>query len=192
MAICGNASVSTGPILLSKRAVAPAADRQQLPGQAEDELDHRRDDEGRDGDAGRRHGNHRVVAELVLVERGDDAEHAAEQQRQDQRRGAELDRNRQALGEQFGDGEIGQVVARPEIAVQKIVEIVDILQPERIVEAELGFDVGLDLGAQPPLLVEWAARRHADQEKRQRDDDEQRRDGGQKPPEDVSQHRCPA
>ena len=28
MAICGSASVSTGPILLTQRAVAPAADRQ--------------------------------------------------------------------------------------------------------------------------------------------------------------------
>ena len=78
----------------------------------------------------------------------------------------------EALGEELGDGEVRQIVARAEIAAQEIAEIVDILQPKRIVEAELGFEVGLDLGAQAPFLVERAARRDADQEERHRHDDE--------------------
>ncbi len=41
------------------------------------------------------------VAEPVLVERGDDAEQRADHQRQRQRGGAELDRDRQPLGEEF-------------------------------------------------------------------------------------------
>ena len=34
--------------LVDERTVAPAADRQQMPGKAEDQLDDRRNDEGRD------------------------------------------------------------------------------------------------------------------------------------------------
>ncbi len=45
------------------------------------------------------------------------------------------------------DGEVRHIVARAEIAAQQIAEIVDILQPERVVEAELRLKIGLDLGA---------------------------------------------
>ncbi len=133
--------------------------------------------------------DHRVVAELVLVERGDDAEHAADEQRQDQRRGAELHRDRQAGGEQLGDGEVGQIVARAEIAVQQVVEIVEILdaRADRS-RPNCASRLALDLRTQAALLVERAAGSHADQEEGQRDDDEQRRYGGQEPPEHVDQH----
>ncbi|ESZ37772.1 hypothetical protein X732_21200 [Mesorhizobium sp. L2C066B000] len=168
--------------LVDQCAITPAADRQQLPGQSEHQLNHRSDDEGGDSAAGGRQRNHRIVAKLVLVERGDGAEHRTKQQRQDQRGGAELDRYRQPLGKQFGDGEVRQIVARPEIAAQEIAEIVGILQPERIVEAELCFQIGPDLGTEAPLLIERAARCDAYQEERHCHDDEQRRNGGQKPP----------
>ena len=188
MAICGSASVRIGPILLTQRAVAPAADRQQIPGQAEQELDQRRDDEGRDGAAGGRGGDDGIVAELVLVERGDDAERAADAAaRAISADGAELDRDRQAVGEQFADGEVGQIVARPEIAVQQVVrDSCRYCSQSGSFEAELRLQIGLDLRAEAPLLVERAAGRDADQEERQRDDDEQRRDGRQQPPDDIA------
>src|SRR5690606_33884146 len=105
-----------GADLVDQRPVAPAADGQQTPAQAEHQLDDGGGDEGRNGAAGGRQRNDAKVGSLVLPERSYDAERAADQQRQDQRGSTELRRDRQALGKQFADGEIRQIVARTEIA----------------------------------------------------------------------------
>ncbi len=123
IAICGSASVTTGPILLSDPTASPAGDRHPGEIEREYELIERRDDEGRHGAADRRNCDHRVVAATVLVERRDDAERAAHDQRQRQRRCAELNGDRQADPEEVGDGEIRKDVARPEIAVQEVAQI---------------------------------------------------------------------
>ena len=103
----------------------------------------------------------------------------ADDQRDDQRRCAELDGDRQADAEQFGHGEVRQIVARPEIAVEQIAEIEQILLPQRLIEVEDAVEIGLDDGIQAAFLVEGSAGRHADQEKRDRHDHEERRNGGQ-------------
>ena len=61
----------------------------------------------------------------------------------DQRRGAELHRDRQPDAKEIGDGEIGKVVARPEIAVQQIVQIVEVLFPDRLIEVIDPLEIGL-------------------------------------------------
>ena len=95
MAICGSASVTIGPILLRQAAAAPAGDRHPGEHQREDELVERRDDEGRHRAADGRRRDDGVVGAAVLVERGDDAEHAADEEREESADGAELHRDRQ-------------------------------------------------------------------------------------------------
>ena len=72
-----------GTILLAQRAAAPAADGQPGQEQAEDELEQRRNDEGRNGAAGRRDGDDVVIDRLVLVQRRHDAKAAANDERKD-------------------------------------------------------------------------------------------------------------
>ena len=85
----------------------------------------------------------------------------------------------------------GKIVARAEIALQQVLQIVQVLRPQRLIEMEDPLKIGLDDGIKPLLLVERAARSHAHQEKRDRHDHEERRDGSQKPPEDIAQHGQP-
>ena len=46
--------------------------------------------------------------------------------------------------EKVGDGEIGKIIARPEIAVQQVVQIVEVLFPDRLVEVIDALEIGLD------------------------------------------------
>ena len=65
--------------------------------------------------------DNRIVGEFVLVEGSDYAERAADNQRQDQRHGTQLDGDRQAVGKKLTHSEVGHVVARAKIAMRQIV-----------------------------------------------------------------------
>ncbi len=94
---------------------------------------------------------------MVLAKRGDDAEDAADHQRQDQRRAAELDRHGQADAEQVCHGEVGEVVARAEVAAEDVAEVVQVLLPERVVEVVGGLKIGLYRRIEAAFDVERAA-----------------------------------
>ena len=190
-AICGSASVMIGRMRVAHRPVVPAADRQPGQRQAEDDLQHGRDHEGGHRDAEGRDADDRVVDGVVLPEGGDDAERAADDQRQRERGEAEPHRDRQAAGEELGDGEVAEVEGRPEIAPQQRREIEPVLLVERLVELVDLAQVLHHLGLERPFEIERAAGREPDQEERDRDDDEQRRDRRDQTLEDIRSHRRP-
>ncbi len=153
------------PDLVDEGAIAPAADREPFEGQRKEELEERCDDECRDRAAGGRRGDDRIIGALVLVESRDDAERAAEDERENQRARADLDRHRQADPKELAHRKVRKVVARTEVAVQEALQIEDILFPERLVQMIDALEIGLDDRIQAFLLIERAARRHAHQEK---------------------------
>ena len=182
MAICGRAESQHRTDLVDKRAVTPAADRQKFPRQPEKKLDDRCNHEGRDRAAGGRKGNNRIVADPVLIEGGNDTKCAPDKEGEYQGRRTELDGDWQTTGEQLCHSEVGQVIAGPEIAVQNVLHVVDVLKPKRVIETELRFEIGFDFRAQATLLIERSAGSNTDQKKRDRYDHEKCRNGGQKPP----------
>ena len=188
MASCGSIKCHDRAHLVDKGAAAPAAHGKPVQGQREEKLEQRCDHERRNGAAGGGHAHHGIVGQLVLAQGCPDAEGTADDKGQGERHGAELEGHRQARLEQFRDGEIRQIVAGAEIALQKVLQIEQVLFPQRLIEMENPLEIGLDDGIEPLLLVERAARRHPHQEKRNRHDHEESRDGGQKSPKDIAQH----
>src|SRR5262249_4922216 len=128
--------------LVDEGTSTPSRNRDQLQREREGQLDKGCDDEGRYGAAGRRDRNDGIVFDPVLLQSRNDAERASDNERHDQRGGTKLRRHTKTLAEDFRDGEIWHVVTGPEITVQKIVEIVRILPPERLIETEFPFEIG--------------------------------------------------
>ena len=81
-----------------------------------------------------------------------------------EREGAERHRDRQAAGEEFGDGEVAHNEGRPEIAAHDGAEIEQVLLDERPVELVDPVEVLHHLRLEGPLEVEGAAGREPDQE----------------------------
>jgi hypothetical protein len=182
-AICGKASVTIGRMVL--RSAPPF--QPPTGSQAEDDLQHGCDDEVRDGDAGGGEAHHGIVGALVLAESRKHAERTANGERQQERRGSQPHRDRQALPEQLGDREVAEIEGRAEIALKQRAEIGQVLRVERLVELVDAAQVRHHLGLQRLFEVERAARRHAHQEERERHHHEQRRDRAQEA-EDEGEH----
>ncbi len=185
-ATCGSARVTTGQHKARRRA--PAADRQPGERQAEEDLQHRRDDEVRDREPDRAEADDGVVDGAVLPEGGDGAERAADRDGERQRQRAERHRDRQPAREQLGDGEVAEIEGRPEIPAHERCEVEPVLLGKRQVEAVDAAQVLHDLRLERLLEVEGTAGRDADEEERDRDDEEQRRDRGEETAEDEEEH----
>ena len=158
MASCGSMRVSTGPTLLTKAPSPQPPTGNQWSVSAKKSWN-----SGAMTKVGMvlpavamRH--HRIVRQLVLAQGCPNAKGAADEKRKDQGHGAELEGDRQARLEQFGDGEIRQIVTWAEITAQQVLQIVEVLTPQRLIEMENPFKIGLDDGIEPLLLVERAAR----------------------------------
>ena len=185
-ATCGSARVTTGSTRLE--GDAPAADRQPGERQAEEDLQHRRDDEVRDREPDRAEADDGVVDGAVLPEGGDGAERAADRDGERQRQRAERHRDRQPAREQLGDGEVAEIEGRPEIPAHERREVEPVLLGKRQVEAVDAAQVLHDLRLERLLEVEGTAGRDADEEEGDRDDQEQRRDRGEETAEDEEEH----
>jgi hypothetical protein len=191
MANCGSMSVSTGPTVLMN---APLS----LQSKTERELDQGRDHEGWNSAARSGGCDDGIVGSLVLPKRCGDPHQRAEEKCQRQSGCPELRGNRETLGEKLVHGEFRQVIAGAQIAVQKIVQVVEVLKDERLIEVKLLFQISLDGGIESPLLVEGAARRHPHQKERYSDDHKECWNCGEQPFQNVSQHQeiprelCPA
>ena len=169
-------------------AIAPAAHRQEAEIEPEDQGQKRRHDEVGDGDPGHGGRHHRVVDDAVLPQGRERSGREAEQGRQQDRRRAELERNRETLPDQLVDGEILVLEGRPEIGVQKAPQIAAVLHDQRLVEMIGLSKLGLDLGGNRALPVEGAARRQPDHEERNGDNDEQGRDCPGDSSQGIAQH----
>ena len=93
-------------------------------------------------------------------------------QGQHQCSGAELDGDGKAGCKEFRHGEVRQIVARTEVALQEVLKIEQILLPQGLVEVEGPLEIGLDDWVQALFLVERPSRRDTHQEERDRHDHE--------------------
>src|SRR5207247_9392979 len=100
----------------------------------EDEDD--REDEARDRDAAERDEHHQTVDRRVPFDRRHDPEGDAEQHRDHERRPGELDRAREPVADDFDD-RLMPNERFPETEVRRIPEPADVLERQRIAQAEL-------------------------------------------------------
>ena len=190
-AICGSASTITGQDEVAHRTVRPTADGQPGEGQAEDDLEDRRDHEVRDRKPERADARHQVIDAAVLAHGRDGAERAADEDSEGKRQRAERHRDRQAAGEQLADGEVAQEKRGPKSPRATARQIEPVLLDQRLVELIDPVEIFHHLRLERTFEVERSSGREADQEERDRDDDEQRRDGRQKPANDEGEHEAP-
>jgi hypothetical protein len=173
---------------IAELPAAPSAGRQPAEHDAEEQRQDGRDHKGRYGDAERGGADHHVVDPGVLTQSRKRAESRADDQRQRQRHGAQLDGNGQASSEQIHNREVAPREARAEIALRQIAEIQQILLPERLIEIVGAVDVFHDQRIERAFEIERTAGRDADHEKGEGDDDEHRRYGAQQTPQHIADH----
>ena len=131
-------------------------------------------------------------ASPATIECGQDSRRNADGEREQQRGESDRQADRQPVCNQLADGEIAELVRRPEIAVQEALHIAAELHVHRLVEPISRLQVGADLGRQGLLLVERPAGREAGQQKRQRHDERERRYCAEEAPHDESDGGHPA
>jgi hypothetical protein len=109
-------------------------------------------------------------------------------QRQAQGAQTELDRDRQAGGEEFIDGEVAKVKARAKIELRNGFQIEQVLCPERLVQVIDLVQIFHHLGLKRAFEVERPARRDPDQKERDCYNQKNRRDCAQQSTEHVAGH----
>ncbi len=72
-----------------------------------------------------------------------------DEERKDERRGTQLDRDRQPCGKQLAHREIRKIIAGAEVALQQIAKVEQVLLPERLIEMKRPLQIGLDDGIEP-------------------------------------------
>ena len=168
----------------------PASDGQEAQRQAEDELQDRHDDEGRDGEAGEREHRHQAGSRPArsAALRGEHAERHTEGERHAQRRGAEAGGDRQRAGDELVHGKVAPMKARPEIAACEAQQITPELLRQRQIEAVEPHEIGLDRRVEPAFEIEGAAGRKPHENEARDEDEKERRDRRGKPAGEKADH----
>ncbi|MPL90513.1 hypothetical protein SDC9_36565 [bioreactor metagenome] len=168
---------------------APAAARQPVQRQGEDQHQNRRHHEIRQHLRADRQAHGEIVDHRVVAHRGDGAERDAHQNRDDEGQEAIGQRHREPLRDDVvhravlvneGGAEIEGADDAPDIGGD--------LPPQRLVEPVFGVQVRQHLGRQAALLGEGAARRRVHQQEGQDDEQQERRDRDGQTLEDVDDH----
>ena len=134
--------------------VAPAAGRQPLQGDAEDQGQDRGHDKTGNDDADHRDDDDRVVRSLIAVQRPEGAERKADDQGQDHGAQAQFERDGKTLADQLGDTEVLAGEGRPEVALRQIAQVAQILLIERLVQVIGVQQIGLHFRRHHPPRVE--------------------------------------
>ena len=111
-------------------------------------LEHQAEEEDRDRDAEQRDHQARVVEPGAVALGRHEAERDPERDREHHRRDRELDRRREAVRELVGDGS-RRDDAVAEVAVGGLLQVVPVLQPDRLVEPVLVADLARRAAASP-------------------------------------------
>ena len=173
----------------SSRPVGAGAHLQQV---VEDVGEQQPGEEHRQRHAGRRHDPAEMVDPGALLHRRQHAQRNGDDDGQDQGEQGELGRGRQAGGD-LGHHRLAGAERVAEIAVRQIADIGDELLGQRLVEAELGADLGDRLRAcrQAGEIGRRIARQQPRQHEGDDDDPDDARDRRRQPRQQQLQHARP-